>query len=244
MVRWNAGTEHVQTQRQMLSPAGPKIGIQKGFTHKIHDGHCGSRRSPSCDDAGADALGFIFASSKRRVTVERAQAMIRRLPPGIERIGVFLDATPEQIRDTVAEIELTGIQLHGEGVTLDVYEALPEGRRESLRIIKTIIVRDAFEFTIDGIAAQGVVDAWLLDSGAGSGNPFDWKIVRTAFNHWHGDLLWNDVNRRLGNRRARSIIAGGLNPENVGQAMKFSRPGASTLSPASSANPVARIPKK
>ena len=66
-------------------------------------------------EAGADALGFIFAESKRRILPENAQKIIRELPPNIEKIGVFLDAGPMGIRDVVREVELTGIQMHGEG---------------------------------------------------------------------------------------------------------------------------------
>src|SRR6476620_6461896 len=90
----------------------------------------------SAREAGADALGFIFAPSKRRVSPEQAQSIIRALPPDIERIGVFRDAGAMQISEIAGQVELTGIQMHGQSdFPPEVYSYLP--RRDSLRKIKT-----------------------------------------------------------------------------------------------------------
>jgi phosphoribosylanthranilate isomerase len=160
-------------------------------------------------EAGADALGFIFALSKRRVTPEKAQQIIRKLPANVERIGVFLDETPEEVRRIATEVDLTGIQLHGDEVASEVYDSLPESRRDSLRIIKTVFVREAFTDRLDSeIRGGSRVSAWLLDAGAGSGQTFDWKAAQA----------------QLGGRQGRFIIAGGLTPGNVGEAIR-------TLSP-------------
>jgi len=161
-------------------------------------------------EAGADALGFIFAPSKRRILPENAQKIIRQLPQNIEKIGVFLDAGPMAIRQVVREVELTGIQMHGEGeFPPEIYSYLPEDRRDGLRKIKTVIVWEGFELRFDSYAAvPGVVDAWLFDSGAGSGKTFDWHTTRA----------------KLGNRQGRFIVAGGLTPENVGEAMRAFKP--------------------
>lgn len=161
-------------------------------------------------EAGADALGFIFAPSKRRILPENAQKIIRALPEKIEKIGVFMDSGAMGIRHVVREVELTGIQMHGEGeFPPEVYSYLPEDRRDRLRKIKTVIVRQGFELRFDSYAAvPGVVDAWLFDSGAGSGQTFDWQAAR----------------RRLGDRQGQFIVAGGLNPENVGEAIRTFKP--------------------
>ncbi len=161
-------------------------------------------------EAGADALGFIFAESKRRILPENAQKIIRELPPDIEKIGVFLDAGAMGIRQVINEVDLTGIQMHGEGdVPREVYSYLPEHRRDRLRKIKTIIVREDFETRFDRYAAvPGVIDTWLFDSGAGSGQTFDWHITRA----------------HLGERQGQFVVAGGLSPENVGDAMRAFRP--------------------
>jgi phosphoribosylanthranilate isomerase len=161
-------------------------------------------------EAGADALGFIFAQSRRRVTPEQAQAIIRELPPQVEKIGVFMDAGPLEISRIVNAVSLTGIQMHGEGeFPPEVYSYLPKDRRDSMRKIKTVIVWRGFEEIFDFHAAvPDVVDTWLFDSGAGSGQTFNWQDART----------------HLGERRGQFVIAGGLKPENVGEAIKIMKP--------------------
>ena len=161
-------------------------------------------------EAGADALGFIFAPSKRRILPENAQKIIRELPPKIDKIGVFMDAGAMGISQVVREVELTGIQMHGEGeFPPEVYSYLPADRRDSLRKIKTVIVWEGFELMFDSYAAvPGVVDAWLFDSGTGSGKAFDWQTTRA----------------KLADRQGRFIIAGGLTPENVADAIRIFKP--------------------
>jgi phosphoribosylanthranilate isomerase len=161
-------------------------------------------------EAGADALGFIFAPSRRHVTPQLAQEIIRELPRSVERIGVFMNAGPQQIRDVVNEVDLTGIQMHGESdFPPEVYSYLPKDRRDKLRKIKTVIVQEAYEARMDAYAAvDGVVNTWLFDSGAGSGRTFDWRKAR----------------EQLGQRNGQFVIAGGLTPENVGEAINVFQP--------------------
>jgi phosphoribosylanthranilate isomerase len=159
--------------------------------------------------AGADALGFIFAPSKRHVTPEQAQRIIAALPQNVERIGVFMNSTAAEIASIVSQVELTGIQMHGEEFPPEVYAYLPKPRRDQMRKIKTLLVRDDFARSLDGYAGPpGTVDAWLLDSGAGSGKSFDWQAARA----------------QLGERQGKFIVAGGLTPENVGDAIHTFRP--------------------
>jgi phosphoribosylanthranilate isomerase len=163
----------------------------------------------SAMEAGADALGFIFAESKRRVTPEQAQAIISRLPQQVERIGVFMNSTTAEIASIVSQVELTGIQMHGEEFPPEVYTYLPALRRDRMRKIKTVLVGDGFARSLDAYSGPpGTVDAWLLDSGAGSGKTFDWKAARA----------------KLGERQGKFIVAGGLTPENVGDAIRTFRP--------------------
>jgi phosphoribosylanthranilate isomerase len=77
-----------------------------------------------------------------------------------------------------------------------------------MRTIKTVLVQQGSEITLDDAGAPGVVGAWLLDSGAGSGKTFDWHAARA----------------QLGERKGTFIIAGGLTPENVGEAMRVFMP--------------------
>jgi phosphoribosylanthranilate isomerase len=160
-------------------------------------------------EAGADALGLIFAPSKRRVTPEIAWEIIRAVPVTVERVGVFLNEPLEAIRRIVTNVDLTGIQLHGDEDMAKVYDSLPQSRRDSLRIIKTVIVQEAFKNRLDSEINRGNrVSAWLFDSGAGSGKTFDWQAARA----------------QLGKRQGRFIIAGGLTPGNVGDAISTFSP--------------------
>jgi phosphoribosylanthranilate isomerase len=160
-------------------------------------------------EAGADALGFIFAPSPRRVTVEQARQIIHEMPQSVERVGVFRGETAQEIRKIVNEVSLTGIQLHGGEDASAVYDSLPRSRRASLRMIKTVVVREAFQDLLDVEMGRGKrVSAWLLDSGAGSGKTFDWQAVRA----------------QLGERSGKFIIAGGLTPGNVGEAIRTFSP--------------------
>ena len=70
--------------------------------------------------------------------------------------------------------------MHGEEFPPEVYTYLPRHRRDQMRKIKTLLVREGFDAELGWLcqAAPGVVDAWLLDSGAGSGKIFDWQAAR------------------------------------------------------------------
>jgi phosphoribosylanthranilate isomerase len=163
----------------------------------------------SAIEAGADALGFIFAPSKRRVSMEQAQQIITKLPHEVERIGVFMNNSAADIASVVNAVELTGIQMHGDESAAAVYENLPPARRATIRKIKTILVKPDDETSFDRDACDSAkVDAWLLDSGAGSGKTFDWKAAK----------------RQLGGRQGKFIIAGGLTPDNVGDAIREFKP--------------------
>src|SRR5579864_3922064 len=160
-------------------------------------------------EAGADAVGFIFAPSKRSIPPAEAQEIIRRLPREIERIGVFFDSAGAGIASVVNTVDLTGIQMHGwRDFPPEVYDCLSEGRRDKLRKIKTIVVDKDFPHKLETMASSDFVDAWLLDSGAGSGKTFDWQMVR----------------KQVSDRRGKFIIAGGLTPENVATAVRTFSP--------------------
>lgn len=160
-------------------------------------------------EAGADALGFIFAPSKRRVTPEQAQQIIHELPQAVEQIGVFMNSTAAEIGAIACKVAVTGIQMHGDEAPAEVYSQLPANQRDALRKIKTILVQGNFASKFDSYAtASSIVDAWLFDSGAGSGKTFDWQAARA----------------QLGDRQGRFIVAGGLTPENVGEAIRTFKP--------------------
>ena len=165
--------------------------------------------------AGADALGFVFASSPRRVTVEQAAAIVLHLPKATEKIGVFVDAGLDEIASTVELCGLTGVQLH-----FDAPPALAAQLREKfgteLRILRVAhFDAEAMARSI-ALDSDPSVDAILVDSRTaaaigGTGQPFDWALAgRTLF--------------RNPETRKPLIAAGGLTPENVAKAIGTLRP--------------------
>ena len=65
-------------------------------------------------DAGADAIGFVFAPSRRQVTIAEAQELAKGIPPGVLKIGVFVDASQDEIEKTYREVPLDFVQFHGD----------------------------------------------------------------------------------------------------------------------------------
>ena len=155
-------------------------------------------------DLGADALGFIFASSPRQITPECARLIVNGLPPFIQTVGVFVNESPAMIRDIMAFCGLDMIQLHG--------DESPEFCKGLGSVpIKSFRIRDTESLTpIDRY--QGKVRAVLLDtyqSGkhGGTGKAFDWDLALKA-KAFHMPL----------------ILSGGLGPSNIERAVAVVAP--------------------
>ncbi len=175
-------------------------------------------------DAGADAVGFVFAASPRRVTPEVVREIIRALPSNVEKIGVFVDASAEEIIATAEAAGLTGVQLHREYSAADVSNMRARLRKstESLRVVHVAPYDGdsaGFARRLQLLAALPVadddptvvlVDTRVGDKVGGTGIPFDWDAAQNAF-HQHAANL-------------RLIAAGGLQPETVRQAIQTMRP--------------------
>ncbi len=167
-------------------------------------------------DAGASALGFILTASPRRITVESAAAIIAALPPSVEKIGVVVNETPQRLAELANHIGLTGLQLHGD----EPPGQLPEYRRAlGLRkIIKTLQAREllAAPGTLDDYLRNSKsIDGILLDSGSptargGTGQTFDWNAALPIVERIKQVLP--------------VVIAGGLNPDNVADAIRLFDP--------------------
>ncbi len=170
---------------------------------------CGITRAGDLQEAvnaGADAVGFVFAPSPRKVTPEEASRMARMLPPLVSAVGVFVDEAAETVERVVKDCGLAAAQLHGDE-TADYCEHL---RARNIRVIKAVRMRD--RGSLDALEDDGGVDAFLLDSFAedvrgGSGATFDWQLAAGA----------------VGCRRP-VIVAGGLTPSNVGEVVRKLRP--------------------
>jgi phosphoribosylanthranilate isomerase len=169
--------------------------------------------------AGADALGFVFAPSARRLTAEQARSIVSQVSSRIATYGVFTDPDLETIVATVEAAGLTGVQLHtpdGPDLPLRLRERFrQQGRSRAISVIRVLHFREDFRDQLACCAQDEAVDAVLVDSQlahakGGTGIPFDWSAAKSSFD--------------VGSGRLRLIAAGGLGPENVAEAIE-------TLSP-------------
>jgi phosphoribosylanthranilate isomerase len=165
-------------------------------------------------EAGADALGFIFAPSPRLVTPEQVAAITRQLPESIEKIGVFVDAAYDEILSTVRACGLTGVQLHSASGA-EVPRQLRAEFGPELRILRVVHFGPDAAEQAQACAADQNLDGVLVDSRTatavgGTGIAFDWaEARRTVF---------------TGTAGARLIAAGGLHPDNVARAIAILHP--------------------
>lgn len=167
---------------------------------------------------GADAVGFVFAPSARRVDAAEVANITPHLPSSLERVGVFPAFEAGEIATTVQQAHLDTVQLHG-GLNLALVRHLRELLNGKVKIIQTI----HWQVDVDGanaafiasqlreIAADGLVDRVLIDSkvGAatgGTGVSFDWSAARATLAEAANGL--------------KLIVAGGLRPENVEDAIR------------------------
>ncbi|TAN29600.1 MAG: phosphoribosylanthranilate isomerase [Actinomycetota bacterium] len=168
---------------------------------------------------GADAVGFIFAPSPRQVSKEQVKDIVRQLPSEVMTIGVFVNERPESVIRMVHEIGLTGAQLHGsEGPNNVEYVAS--------RIPVVLKGFSGERPSLDRIS-QYQVSAVLLDSDIpGSGQPFDWSGIAGL------------------SASVRLILAGGLNPANVAEAISVVKPFGVDVSSGIEAKPGKKDPAK
>jgi phosphoribosylanthranilate isomerase len=165
-------------------------------------------------ECGAHALGFVFAPSPRRVEAEQVRQITEKLPPEVEKYGVFVDAGFDEVVSTVAAAGLTGVQLHRSSDAL-----LPIRLRQhlagELRILKVLHYTDTFDQQLRQLGGDNLPDAVLVDSSSaraagGTGTSFNWLAAQGSFQRTAPHL--------------RLIAAGGLSPENVKQAIQILRP--------------------
>jgi phosphoribosylanthranilate isomerase len=172
-------------------------------------------------DAGADALGFVFAPSPRQVTAAQVAAITRHLPPEVQRFGVFVRPDFDAVLSAVREAGLTGAQLHGAADTklpARLREQLAHDRAGHVRVIGVVHFdpdQSSKDFSDTLAAAHGAHDAMLIDSRTataegGTGVPFDWHAARHALAE--------------GGKPLRLIVAGGLNAANVSEAIELLQP--------------------
>ena len=155
-------------------------------------------------DAGADAIGMIFAESPREVNVEEARRISVALPDGVLKVGVFVDAEPEEVLQTASEVGLDLAQLHGD----ETPETVAAIRGAGLPVMKALRVRNAEALAeIQSYGADLIMlDAWSARVRGGTGETFDWGLAKSV------------------KGRGNIVVSGGLTPENVREAIEFFEP--------------------
>jgi len=152
---------------------------------------------------GADALGFIFAPSPRQIVAKRAREIIGLLPPMVQTVGVFVDEDPEKVAHLATYCRLDLLQFHGS-------ESPGYCGSFDRRVIKVVRVRSQQDFKglleYSQVVAALLLDTYVAHKHGGTGITFDWNLASRA------------------KKYGRIILAGGLNPDNVADAVSMVRP--------------------
>ena len=153
-------------------------------------------------EAGADAVGFVFyARSPRVVSPKAVAAIVSHLPPFVTPVGLFVNEKPEVVRQIASDCGIRLVQLHGE-------ESPQYCAELKLPVLKGIRVRTREDvanlsaYRVDAI----LLDAYVEGMAGGTGTTFDWSLAVEA-------KTWGPI-----------ILAGGLTPDNVGEAISRVRP--------------------
>lgn len=159
--------------------------------------------------AGADAIGLVFyPKSPRAVSVAQAQQIIAALPPFVSTVGLFVNATRSEIEVILGELPLDVLQFHGDETPADC-EGFDRPYYRALRMQPGV---DIAQLSAKYSSAQGVLlDAWVPGLHGGTGERFDW------------DMIPQHLAKPL-------ILAGGLNADNITQAIEQVQPWAVDVS--------------
>ncbi|MDR7075468.1 phosphoribosylanthranilate isomerase [Neobacillus niacini] len=153
-------------------------------------------------DYGADAIGFVFAESKRKITVAKAKDIITHLPKEVLKVGVFVNESKEKIEEIASTVGLTHVQLHG-----DETPAFSESL--SFPVIKAVGIHDdqSLQEIVNYPCEYVLLDGPKGKYRGGNGLSFDWSSISSK------ELKGKKV-----------ILAGGLHEENVEDAIKLIQP--------------------
>jgi phosphoribosylanthranilate isomerase len=176
-------------------------------------------------EAGADAVGFVFwPGSPRRVDLATASRIAAALPPFVLRVGVFVDASRDELVRAAEEVGLDLLQLHGNEPPESVL-GLPRRALKALRVGGESILAEALRY--EGLAAGLVLDTKDAALPGGTGRRFDWGMAR-------------GVRERV----KFLMLAGGLHPGNVTEAIRTVRPDAVDVSSGVESSPGRKDPSK
>ena len=173
-------------------------------------------------ELGADAVGFVFAPSPRQVTAEEVARITPHLPEGLECVGVFPALEAQQIAAIAQECGLTAVQLQG-GVSFERLRQLNEIFNGKVSLIQTlhwevdgdgasaaVVAGQLRQIDAEGLIGRVLIDAKVGEALGGTGITFNWDAARATLAETGSGL--------------KLIVAGGLRPENVGDAIRRLNP--------------------
>lgn len=164
-------------------------------------------------DAGADALGFVFyENSPRHIAPAAAARLIASVPPFITTVGLFVNATPAQVADTLRQAPLMALQFHGDETAQQCATAAAQANRpfmRALRVQPAMTAADLLECEAEYRAASRLFSGLLLDAFVdgygGGGKVFDWSLIPKEL-------------------APRVVLSGGLSAQNAAEAIARVRP--------------------
>lgn len=167
-------------------------------------------------NAGADAIGLVFyEKSPRNVTLESAAEIVASLPPLVSVVGLFVNNSDEEVRQVLSRVQLDLLQFHGD----EDEDFCSSFDRPYIKAIRVKSDTDLSNLCQLYVSARGfLLDSYRKDTPGGTGETFDWELIPSELSF-------------------PVILAGGLNPENVAQAISAVQPWAVDVSSGVEASP-------
>lgn len=162
-------------------------------------------------DAGVDAIGFVFyAPSPRAVNIVQAKELAQHIPAYVSIVGLFVNATSDEIAQVLADVPLDVLQFHGDESATQCQAIAQDNKRRWYKAIQikpdmqqTDIIATILPYQQAGASAM-LLDAWHPNLKGGTGHSFDWSTFPQL-----------DI---------PLILAGGLNPDNITDAIQMTQP--------------------
>lgn len=186
------------------------------MTHRTRIKLCGLTRDEDVQAAvaaGADAIGLVFyEGSPRYVAPARAADMLSKVPPFICSVGLFVNASVDQVKAVTDRVALTALQFHGDETPqqcADIAASVNRPFLRALRVKPEMTSDDLLKYALDYRQASPLFSGLLLDTWVeaygGSGKVFDWSLVPKELAH-------------------QAVLSGGLTVQNVAEAISRLRP--------------------
>ena len=161
----------------------------------------------SAVNAGVDAIGFVFyAPSPRSVTIEQAKELAKHIPAYVQIVGLFVNATADEITQVLVHVPLDMLQFHGDETAEQCQQIAAQTKRrwyKAIQVKPELDIIKAIKSYQHAGASAVLLDAWHPELKGGTGHQFDWS-------------QFPKLNVPL-------ILAGGLKPENIEDAIKTTR---------------------